>query len=179
MALPFEAKRREGVGGVRRRWEEGASWDCWWPGLDLRVCITWGLCPGHVQAVDVLLGSKGTQRCRVPGGYIVPTGYLCCGLGSQRKSPGQVNFLLLNFIFSCPPPKRFCSLGSWRCGHSSRPITATSGQSWQLCSGLSPSSPPPPTTTDTFQASSHLVRRAFKNKMISIGKVHMEMSVHG
>lgn len=66
-------------------------------------------------------------------------------------------------------PTRFCSLGPWRCGHSSRPITPTSGQFWQLCSGLSPSSPPPPTTTDTFQASSHLVWRAFKNKMISIG----------
>ena len=80
-----------------------------------------------------------------------------------------MNFLLLNFIFSCPPPYKVLfprSLEVWAQFQAHHP---TSGQSWQLCSGLSLSSPPPPTTTDTFQASSYLVWRAFKNKMISIG----------
>lgn len=102
MVLPFEARRREGVGSARRRWEEGASWDCWWPGLDLRVCITWGLCPGHVQAVDVLLGSEWNQRCRGPGWYTVPRGYLCCGLGSQRKSPGAGELSTLELYILLP-----------------------------------------------------------------------------
>ena len=102
MTISFEAMRKEGVGDARRRWEEVARWDCWWPGLDLRVCITWGLCPGHVQTVDVLLGSKWNQRCRMPGWYIVRTGYLCCGLGSQTKSPGAGELSTLELYILLP-----------------------------------------------------------------------------
>lgn len=50
--------RKEGVGRAGRRWEEGTSWDSWWPGLDLILCITWGLPLVHVQAINILLGSE-------------------------------------------------------------------------------------------------------------------------
>lgn len=46
-----------------------ARWD-YRPGLDLRVCITWGLCPGHVQTVDALLGVSGIKGAECLGGIL-------------------------------------------------------------------------------------------------------------
>lgn len=65
MELPFRALRKERVGRVGRRGEEGMGWGFLVTWLDLIVCITWGLPLYHIQAVDVLLGPKWNQRPRV------------------------------------------------------------------------------------------------------------------